>query len=178
MKKFLLLTALSLSSFIAVTNAQERGVFRLGVGPVATLPFGDFSDFYTFGIGGEVQASYGITDNFAAFVQTGYTQLFAKSYDVLGISVKGDNTGFVPILAGARYQNSGFSIGGGIGYGKFTASGAGGGFAYSPQIGYSFGIVDLVAHYTGVAKSGSSYSSAGIKVFINILGSGSGKGGW
>ncbi|KAA5533162.1 hypothetical protein F0919_11475 [Taibaiella lutea] len=172
MKKIILLTAIALTSFAAATNAQEKGGFKLGVGPVAALPLGDFGDFYSFGVGGEVQASYGITDNIAGFVQAGYSQYFAKSYDFGGISIKGDATGIIPALVGARYHNSGFMVGAGIGYAKVTAEGAGGGFAYSPQIGYSFGdgMVDVIAHYTGITTSGSATSMVGLKVFINFLG--------
>ena len=179
MKKFLLLTALSLSAFAASVQAQDKGVFKLGVGPVASLPFGSFSDSYSFGFGGEVQAKYGITDNIAGFLQTGYTTFIAKTVDLPFIgSYKAPSTGLIPILVGAHYHNSGFIIGAGIGYGKFTASGAGGGFAYSPQVGYSFGLVDVIANYTGVAVSGGSYSSAGLKVFINFIGNSSGGSKW
>jgi hypothetical protein len=171
MKKILLLTTLSLSVFITSLKAQDKGGFKLGVGPVASLPFGDFKSSYSFGFGGEVQAAYGITDNIDGFVQAGYTTFIAKTIDLpfLG-SIKAPSNGLIPALVGAHYHNSGFMIGAGIGYGKFTASGAGGGFAYSPQIGYSFGLVDVIANYTGVAVSGGSYSSAGLKVFINFIG--------
>ena len=176
MRKLLLLTALSFTAIATSVKAQDKGVFKLGVGPVAALPFGDYHDLYSFGIGGEAQASYGITDNIAAFLQSGYTALIAKTYEgPFGVSIKAPSNGLIPSIVGARYHHvSGFSIGAGIGYGKFTASGAGGGFAYSPQIGYSIGPVDIIAHYTGVAVSGGSYSSAGLKVFINFIGNSSG----
>jgi hypothetical protein len=172
MKKIILLTAIALSSFAAATNAQEKGGFKLGVGPVAALPMGDFGDFYSFGVGGEVQASYGITDNIAGFAQVGYSQYFAKSVDFGGgISIKGEATGMIPALVGARYHTSGFMVGAGIGYAKLTAEDAGGGFAYSPQIGYSFadGKLDVIAHYTGVATSDISTSMVGLKIFFNFL---------
>lgn len=171
MKKIILLTAITLTSFAAATNAQEKGGFTLGVGPVAALPLGDFGDFYSFGVGGEVQAAYGITDNIAGFVQVGYSQYFAKSMDFGGISIKGDATGLIPALVGARYHTSGFMVGAGIGYAKLTAEDAGGGFAYSPQIGYSFanGKLDVIAHYTGITTSDVSTSMVGLKVFFNFL---------
>ena len=178
MKKLILLAAITCASF-AASHAQDKGVFKLGVGPVAALPFGSFHDSYSFGFGGELQAAYGISDNFAAFLQSGYTQYIAKSYEVplLG-TIKAPSMGLIPSLVGARYHNSGFMIGGGIGYGKFTASGAGGGFAYSPQVGYSLGMVDLIANYTGVAVSGGSYSAVGLKVIINFIGNSSSGGKW
>jgi hypothetical protein len=185
MRKILLLTTLSLSVFAASVKAQEKGGFKLGVGPVGAIPFGSLGDYNSIGIGGEAQAAYGITDNFAAFVQSGYSTFFGKTYTfkspipgIPDVSTKGSSLGFVPMLAGVRYHNSGFSIGGAIGYGLFTGGGSSsGGFAYSPQIGYSIGPVDIIAHYTGVSRSGGSASFAGLKVFINFIGN-SGGGGY
>lgn len=169
MKKIILLTALAITSFTAATNAQEKGGFNLGVGPVVALPLGTFGDVSGIGFGGEAQAAYGITDNIAGFVQAGYNNFLGKSYDFGGISIKGDATGVIPMLAGARFHTNGFMIGAGIGYSKFTATGGGGGFTYSPQIGYSFNRFDFIAHYTGISNNGTA-SFVGLKVFINFLG--------
>jgi hypothetical protein len=177
MKKIFLLAALSLTTLAAAVHGQEKGGLTLGVGPVAALPLGDAGDAYTFGIGGEVQAAYGITDNIAGFVQAGYTQFLAKSTTFGGISIDGVKTGSIPALIGARYHNSGFMVGVAIGYEKLTASGEGGGFAYSPQLGYSFGKIDLIANYTGASISSSTFSYVGLKVIFNFLSGGS-KGGW
>jgi len=166
MKKIILLTAIALTSFAAATNAQEKGGFKLGVGPVASLPLGDLGDFTSFGIGGEAQASYGITDNIAGFVQAGYSAFLGKD--------SGPTWGVMQGLVGARYHmGNGFMAGAGVGYGRLSVKdgGSSGSFAFSPQVGYSFanGRLDVLAHYTGITTSGSMTSFAGLKVFFNFL---------
>ena len=168
MKRVLLLTALAIASFTTAIHAQEKGGFKLGVGPVVAMPLGDFGDAVGVGLGGELQATYGVTDNIAAFVQSGYNNFLGKTVSYGGVSITSDATGVIPIIAGARFHTNGFMIGAGIGYSKFTASGGGGGFTYSPQIGYSYQKFDFIAHYTGISNNGTA-SMVGLKVFFNFL---------
>lgn len=171
MKKIVLLTVVAITSFVTSSNAQEKGSFNLGIGPTVSLPVGKFNDTHTFGFGGEIQAAYGITDHIAGFAQIGYNHFIGQTTNLILTSVKQDDAGLVPVLAGARYQNSGFMAGIGIGYTAVTSGYIDGGFTFSPQIGYSFmdGKLDVLAHYTSIASDRRA-SMLGLKVFYNFLG--------
>jgi hypothetical protein len=71
---------------------------------------------------------------------------------------------------GANYKAGDFKPGIGMGYGRFQASGGNGigGFAFSPQLGYSLEKVDLVAHYTSISLEGATFNIVGLKVLYNF----------
>lgn len=158
---------LVLATVIVFTvNAQDKKEssgkgFSFGVGPSLAFPMGNFGKVYSFGYGAELQATYHASESFEGFAQVGYNNFSIKN------SFGSGSIGFIPVLVGGRYVSSGFSVGAGIGYGSFT-KGGGGGFAYSPQIGYSFGSVQVLAHYSGVSATGGSNSFIGLKAFYNF----------
>ncbi|MCZ2222257.1 MAG: hypothetical protein LC122_01305 [Chitinophagales bacterium] len=158
---------LALATVIVFTvNAQDKKEssskgFSFGVGPSLSFPMGDFGKMYSFGYGAEVQATYHVSESFDAFAQVGYNNFSVKS------SLGSGSIGLIPILVGGRYVSSGFSVGAGIGYGSFT-KGGGGGFAYSPQVGYSFGNVQVLAHYSSVSDKTGSLGFIGVKAFYNF----------
>ncbi len=167
MKKIFTLALATVIVF--AVNAQDKKKsssdksFTFGVGPSLSFPIGDMGLFYSFGYGAEAQATYHASESFNAFAQVGYNNFSVKS------SVGSGSTGFIPFLVGGRYVSNGFTAGAGIGYGSFSGGGASsGGFAYSPQIGYSFNNVQVLAHYTGVSASGGSNSFIGVKAFYNF----------
>jgi hypothetical protein len=166
MKKLLTLTAVIVLAIAA--NAQQKAADKkvtFGVGPTVSLPFGSFGDAYSFGIGAEIEATYHASSSFQAFAQAGYANFSGKTI----MSIKIPSVGYIPVLVGGRYVTNGFSIGAGIGYGNFTGSGSSsGGFAYSPQIGYNFGKVNLIGSYNGVSTSGSTSSFAAVKAYYNF----------
>ncbi|MBX2930715.1 MAG: hypothetical protein KF781_02070 [Chitinophagaceae bacterium] len=161
---------LALATVIVFTvNAQDKKEssskgFSFGVGPSLSFPMGNFGKTYSFGIGAELQATYHASESFEGFAQVGYNNFSGKS--ISGFKVP--SIGFIPVLVGGRYVSSGFTVGAGVGFGSFT-KGGGSGFMYSPQVGYSFGNIQVLAHYSGVsAKGGGSLSFFGLKAFYNF----------
>ncbi len=174
MKKLLLLPVVFFAVF--AVNAQAPDGFQLGGGIRLGLPIGDFSDSYSFGIGGELQGEFGFSDNFSVIITTGYNSFFGKTIDILGTSIKIDALGYIPILAGVRvYPSDNFFIGAQAGYGILTGGGSSdGAFNYQPQIGYNGDNFQIALNYNGISKNGSTTSHIGLTAIFKFGGSGSG----
>lgn len=164
MKKVLLVATFVVAGFIGA-YAQPAEGFNFGAGIRLGLPIGDFGDFSSFGVGGELQGEYGFSDMVSGVVTTGYTSFFGKKVDLPGIgSFKYDATGYIPILVGARvYPSTSFFIGAQIGYGILTGNGdSEGAFNYQPQIGYNAENFQLALNYNGLSKDGTTFSHIGL----------------
>lgn len=164
MKKVLLIATFVVTGFIGA-YAQPAEGFTFGAGVRLGLPIGDFGDVSSFGVGGELQGELGFSDMVSGIITTGYTSFFGKDYDVPGFgTVKGDATGYIPILAGIRvYPSANFFIGAQAGYGILTGNGdSEGAFNYQPQIGYNASNFQLALNYNGLSKDGSTLSHIGL----------------
>ena len=163
MKKVLFVFAIAMLSFGAV-NAQESsaGGLHFGGGLRVALPIGDFSNGTSFGLGLELQGEYLFSDKFSGTFTTGYTSFFAKEID----GEKGDNTGYIPVLAGVRvYPSPQFFIGAKAGLGIITGGGEStSGFNYEPQIGYNGEKFQLALGYNAMTQKvmGISYTTGAI----------------
>lgn len=174
MKKILMTISVVCLAFCV--KAQDNK-FSLGVGPAASLPTGDFSQFAALGLGSELQAKYAISSSIDGFVQAGYQSFSGKTVSVFGIDLKYPSSSVIPVLVGAKYKIGGrVNVGAGIGYGSFSVSGVDGekgtstgGFAYSPQLGYSFSKIDVVANYTSFSITGGNLSFFGLKAYYNFM---------
>jgi len=161
MKKIFTLALATVIVF--AVNAQDKKKsssdksFTFGVGPSLSINSGGGQSIFGYGV--EVQGTYHASESFAGFAQVGYNNY----------SKNGASFGFIPVLVGGRYVSGDFSIGAGVGYGSLSGGGSSsGGFAYSPQIGYNFGNVQVLAHYTGLSVTGGSTSFFGVKAFYNF----------
>lgn len=162
MKKVLLL-ALTITVGVLTSNAQK---FRLGAGPVVSVPLGDFGDINGIGIGAELTGILEFSESFEAFGQVGYQRFAGKTFNILGMSIKGDATNHIPVLFGGRYKTNGFLIGAGLGYGSYGENSSG--FTFSPQIGYSLEKIDIIGNYTSSSLGGGSLSYFGIKTHFKF----------
>ncbi len=171
MKKVFLAATFVVASFMGA-YAQPAEGFKFGAGVRASLPIGDMSDGYSFGIGAELQGEYGISDMISAVGTTGYTSFFGKKFDIPGVgSVKNDALGYIPILVGARvYPSTNFFIGAQVGYGILTGSGSEGAFNYQPQVGYNAETFQVALNYNGLSKSGSTLSHLGLTAIYKFGG--------
>ncbi|MGZ8517137.1 MAG: hypothetical protein ACXWWD_07300 [Chitinophagaceae bacterium] len=164
MKKLFLVATFVVAGFVGA-YAQPTEGFSFGAGIRLGLPIGDFADFSSFGVGGELQGEYGFSDMVSGILTTGYTSFFGKDYDIPGGgTIKGESTGYIPILAGIRvYPSTNFFIGAQAGYGILTGGGdSEGAFNYQPQIGYNGEKFQLALNYNGLSKDGSTLSHIGL----------------
>ena len=164
MKKVLMTLCVASLAFCA--KAQDKK-FGLGVGPVVSIPTGNLATGWNVGFGGELQATYALSSSIDGFAQAGYQSFSGKT--IAGYSVS--SVSLIPVLVGARYKvGSGVNAGLGIGYGSFSGSGSSsGGFAFSPQVGYSISKIDIIANYTSVSVTGGSDAFFGLKVYYKFL---------
>jgi hypothetical protein len=166
MKKTILFVSLffaSLSTFAQYSNDDDK-TFKFGLGGAVSLPVGDLKQSATYGVGFEAIGVYSISDNIDAFAQAGVHVFKSTAAGYYGDAA---NILHIPLMVGARFKTDGFFAGAGIGYGLFHVSGGDGlsGFLYSPQVGYDFGKIQVLANYTASAVSGGTLAYFGLKVF-------------
>ncbi len=172
------------AALFAAGQATAQETF-INVGIEAAVPIGDWSDFYTFGIGASAGAEVGITDNFAVTATVGYTYMMFD--DVVKDFY--DNASFIPIQVGARYyfdqQRNGLfaevmagvhissikskdiDLGplGTIEGGKSSSTD----FSAAPQIGYFVTEnISLAARYQLLFADSDTQSYIGVKVAFNF----------
>jgi hypothetical protein len=176
MKKTILVLTVMMTS-VLVSNAQAPDGFGFGAGLRAAMPIGDFADSHSFGIGGEVQGEYGFSDNFSAIITSGYTSFFGKEQTFLGVTVKNDAVGLIPIIAGVRvYPSSNIFIGAQAGIGILTGGGdSETAFNYQPQVGYSSEHFQIALNYNGLSKDNSTLGHIGLTAIFRFSGAGSAK---
>ena len=161
MKKILFFALMLCSAFSAFSQEDDEKTLKFGLGGALSLPTGDLKESVDYGVGFEGMALYRLTPNVHLFSQVGVDVFRGPSY--FGESA---NLLHIPIMAGARFNVKGFFVGGGAGYGLWSGSGESTrGFLYSPQIGYSFGKANILAHYTSTSVTGGSLSYFGVKFF-------------
>jgi hypothetical protein len=185
MKKLLFIAALTAASFTGFAQDEKEADKKLSfsIGLEAALPFGDFGDFSSFGIGGSAQGDYKVSPELAITLNAGYISYSAKTVStIIGFDpvtfapiygdVKGDALGMVPVLAGIKYWFSSMIYGSGqLGLSFATGNGASGSnFTYAPGIGFQFSKFDVLLKYTGISSSGggSSLSAVGLRAAYNF----------
>lgn len=173
MKKVLLSAALIVAvAFGANAQKSEDGAkLKFSVGLEAALPIGDFGLASSFGIGATAQANYNVAENIDLTLNAGYISFAGKdqTFSYPGIptqTIKGEATGFIPVLAGLQYQFGG-GLYGSAQLGLTFGSGAGSGsiFTYAPGVGYKISDnIDALLKYTGYSQTGGSLSTVGLRV--------------
>ena len=154
--------------FVFAINAQEK-IMSYYIGPVVSLPVGDFGNAAGLGFGGEIQADYPFSSKVEGFGQGGFQSYSAKSIN--GVSQKAFAT---PTLTlGARYIINKFSVGLGVNYSSYMAKYTEDGVGLSPQIGVKIKSFNIILHYTqtyvsGAAFGSSHFNSFGLKLFYRL----------
>ena len=157
--KFFTLSALLLIAFAVSAQTQK---FSISVGTGLSSFSASNNSKSSIGFGGHLTVRTDFSETLQGFVQTGYNAYLSNGY----------NVAFIPMLVGVNLKLSGFTPGLGIGYGSSTAGGSStGGFTYSPQIGYTFDKVELVAHYTSTNLnngSANNWNMVGLKILRKL----------
>lgn len=191
----LLLMVVVLAMVFAVTgstNAQSK--MSLSIGADVLLPMGTFGDAVSTGFGGSVRGQYDITPMFSAGLTAGYYTWSGKDITTAGVTVKGANFKGIPIRVFGKYYfmpEGSTRVYGIMELGLFFSSvdipsqtiagiTVGGGSASSSDLNYAPGIgvelpvgsgntkIDLSARYDGIATSGSSSGSVGVRAGVTF----------
>jgi hypothetical protein len=156
MKKLFLLTIFTIFGF-TVANSQIN--WKIGVN--AGIPVGDVQDFSSFNIGGDATYFFGVLDLVSAGPMVGYSRFIGKN--------DFDDVSFIPLAASGRFSlPNAFFIGADLGYAIGIDDGNDGGFYYRPKVGYDFGIIGLIASYSGIAVDGGSFNSVNLGIELGF----------
>lgn len=157
MKRSLIVLALVMTSFLGYSQGSFKAGLNVGI------PTGDVSEAYNVHFGADVAYMFGIADRFAVGPLVGYSNFFPEDSDLY------DNAQFLPVAASGRFGiTDQFFLGADLGYGVGLNDGNDGGFYYRPQLGYDFGLIGLVASYSGVSMDGGSFSSINLGVEFGL----------
>lgn len=166
MKKLLLAFALIAISITSI-NAQDNMTGKKTVVSVALnagIPISSPS-VYSFAFGVDLQADFGATEGLKITASGGYENYSIKS------AFGGGRSGFVPLLAGAKFNLGSDKVYGHaqLGYAFSTTTGGGGAFAYAPSIGYYFSPnFDGSIKYLAFSKSGTTIGEIGVRLAYNF----------
>ena len=146
----------------AASGSSGSGGVKWNIGAEGALPIGDFSNVYSFIIGGSVKAEIPTATNTFLTLSAGYNLWMVKS----GLKdLFGSSTGFIPLKAGVKYYSDGkFFLEGQAGIVFSTESGGGHLFVFSPGIGYTFvGGFEAGVRYEGWSNGGTA-SQIGLRL--------------
>ncbi len=82
------------------TTRYRRDPWRLGFGIEGGIPTGDAHPSSSFELGGSARLQYGLSDNFALTLTSGYTNFFIK--DAYRFPGGPSNLGIVPVKVGIK----------------------------------------------------------------------------
>jgi hypothetical protein len=149
-------------------NAQStpKSALRFGIGLEGLAPVGDLHQGSNFGIGGTARLQYGLADNLALTLTSGYYNFFAKSYDLPGGgSIKGDDLGIVPVKLGIKaFVSQNVYLGAEVGAGFETIENGNTKLIASPGIGWANQSWDIGARYENFSGQNNSYGTIGLRI--------------
>lgn len=163
MKKLLFSAALAVCTMMGV-NAQST---NFEAGAYVGIPIADIKDGSSLNIGVTAAYYWDVVANLKIGAMTGYDLFVAKKVD----GYKGDDLGFIPIAASAKYDFGGFFAGLNLGYAIATNDGLDGGFLYQPRFGYSGASFDVFGFYKGISSK-YSYGPYSYTLTVGSIGAG------
>jgi hypothetical protein len=161
------------------SNAKAQTItpdkFRFGIGVDGGVVTGDAHNYSNLELGGTARLQYGVSDNLAITLTSGYSNFFGKSID--GTNDKYQSLGLVPIKAGIKYfftQSLYFGAEAGVGIETKT-------FAYpgeaddlsdethtklllAPAVGWANKHWDVGIHYENYSGSSANYGVVGLRL--------------
>ncbi|QJD97817.1 hypothetical protein HH214_19010 [Mucilaginibacter robiniae] len=190
MKKLSKLIALAsfavMGLFASKANAQSgtpANAWRFGIGVEGMLPTGNLHNISNVGLGGTARIQYGINNNVALTLTSGYYNYFGKENtatyvngtNVTRVTNKAVDFGMVPVKAGIKaYVGSGFYVAGEIGAGfetKDAYKGQTGDYnekatklILAPGVGYSWTNVDLGVRYENFSGNNNNYGMVALRL--------------
>lgn len=142
---------------IGVTTIQSQNMGQsteMKAGISASLPVGDFSNAYSFGLQADFSYLFEINEAFKVGPMASLIYYNGDKIGVAGSSIKISDVMFLPVGGHARYLIDDLFVGGDLGYAiGLSPSGIQGGVLIRPKVGYNFGNITAVASYSAITRS-------------------------
>jgi hypothetical protein len=179
MTKFIAAACTAAALFIGTNaaNAQStpKSALRFGIGVEGLLPTGNLKDISNVGLGITPRLQYGVADNLALTLTSGYYNYFGKEYGNTG--VKTASYGMIPVKLGIKaFVSQNIYIGAEVGAG-FETKPFGAlkgqdteGFAKntkliaSPGIGYASQKWDVGVRYENYSGQSNNFGAVGLRI--------------
>ena len=146
-------------------NAQTTGAnkLRFGIGVEGLVPTGQLHNRSSVGLGGTARLQYGLADNLALTLTSGYYNFFGK--DISNTDFKYDSFGIIPIKAGIKgFVSQNIYLGAEVGAGIETKGDKNTKLIASPGIGWANQTWDIGARYENFGGQGQNYGTLGLRI--------------
>lgn len=161
---------LSAVSILGVKQANAQTTpenkFRFGIGLELGAPTGNASDFSHFELGATGRLQYGVTNNLALTLTSGYYNFFAaKKVYSDGTVIEPSDLGVVPLKAGIKaFFASNLYFGTEVGVGFETIHDGNTKLIVAPAIGFANKTWDVGLRYENFSGQSYSYGLVGLRV--------------
>ncbi|SDF03333.1 hypothetical protein SAMN05216464_11210 [Mucilaginibacter pineti] len=161
-------------------NAQTTpaNTIRFGVGLEVGAPTGNAHDVSNFELGGTARLQYGVSNDLALTLTSGYYNFFGKTVSssvttptgTSTVSFKGRSLGMIPVKAGIKaFVGSGFYFSGEVGAGFEVHPIVEGGqkdtkLILSPGVGYATKSWDVGVRYENYSGQSNNYGLVGLRL--------------
>ncbi|TSD66513.1 hypothetical protein FFF34_003655 [Inquilinus sp. KBS0705] len=146
-------------------NAQStpKSAFRFGLGLEVGAPTGNAHDFSKFELGGTARLQYGVADNLALTLTSGYYNMFGREIGNTGANY--NDLGIVPLKAGVKaFFSQNLYFGAEVGAGFETNGASNTKLIVAPGLGWANRTWDIGARYENFSGQGYNYGLAGLRI--------------
>ncbi|RYZ94337.1 MAG: hypothetical protein EOP47_28030 [Sphingobacteriaceae bacterium] len=138
-------------------QTSEKSAWRLGFGLEGGIPTGDIEDGSSFQLGGTARLQYGVSDNLALTLTSGYYNFFGKN-NVEDLSL-------VPVKLGLKtFFTDNLYFGAEAGAGFETRDNGNTKLLLAPALGWADQHWDFGVKYENFSGSDSNYGVVGLRV--------------
>jgi hypothetical protein len=149
-------------------NAQTTPAnkLRFGIGLETGIPTGDVHQYSKFELGGTARLQYGLTDNLALTLTSGYYNFFATN----NVNQNGRDLGLIPVKAGIKAfftNNLYFGAEAGAGFEVHPALEGGEKntkLLLTPGVGFANKSWDVGVRYENLSGQNNSYGLVGLRI--------------
>ncbi|RVU01055.1 hypothetical protein EOD41_10595 [Mucilaginibacter limnophilus] len=148
-------------------NAQtsEKSAWRLGFGLEGGIPTGDIKDYSSFQLGGTARLQYGLSDNLALTLTSGYYNFFGKEVEIAGDNYDAEDVGIIPVKLGIKaFFTDNLYFGAEAGAGFATNEGNNTKLILAPALGWADQHWDFGVKYENFSGNNNNWGVVGLRV--------------
>lgn len=140
----------------------DKSALRLGIGIEGGIPTGNIHELSKFELGGTARLQYGLSNNLALTLTSGYYNFFASQ---LSKDLGGKSSGMVPVKLGIKaFFAPSIYFGAEAGAGFETQSEGNTKLILSPGLGWANKSWDVGVRYENFSGQSSNYGLVGLRI--------------